>query len=56
MNTGEAKKVLEILARADGGCEFCARELFHIFIHEFPEFSDMAKAIFREKFNKDLEE
>ncbi|AGK61162.1 hypothetical protein Asulf_01163 [Archaeoglobus sulfaticallidus PM70-1] len=56
MNRDEARKVLEVLAKADGGCEFCARELFNNFIQEFPEFSDLAKTVFKKKFNKDLDE
>jgi len=55
MNKDEARKVLEILSKADGGCEFCARELFNHFIQEFPEFSNLAKTVFREKFNRNLD-
>ncbi len=56
MNREEAKKVLEIMASADGGCVFCAKELFIQFIKEFPEFSDLARKIFREKFEEEFEE
>ncbi len=56
MNRDEAIKVLQILSKADGGCEFCARELFSYFVEEFPEFSEIAKTIFKEIFNKDLED
>jgi hypothetical protein len=54
MDNHEAKTVLEILATADGGCEFCARELFNRFAERFPEFSELAESIFREKFGKEL--
>lgn len=56
MNKEEAKRVLEIMALADGGCVYCARELFNRFVKEFPEFTDMAKEIFKKKFNNELEE
>ena len=49
MEKDEAIKVLQILSKADG-------ELFSYFVEEFPEFSEIAKTIFKEKFNKDLDE
>jgi len=55
MNTDEAKKILEIMACADGGCVYCARELFLQFIREFPELVDLAKDIFKRNFNEELE-
>jgi hypothetical protein len=55
MNKEEAKRVLEIMALADGGCIYCARELFNRFVEEFPEFTGMAKQIFKKKFNNELE-
>ncbi|VVB90081.1 Uncharacterised protein [uncultured archaeon] len=55
MNEGEAKRVLGIMALADGGCIYCGSELFNRFIEEFPEFTDMAMEIFKKKFDKDLE-
>lgn len=56
MNKEEAKRVLEIMAMADGGCIYCGRELFNRFVEEFPEFTDTAREIFKKKFNKELEE
>ncbi len=55
MNTGEVKKILKIMASADGGCIYCARELFFRFISEFPDFIDIAKDIFKRTFNEELE-
>ena len=43
------------MALADGGCIYCARELFNRFVEEFPEFTGMAKQIFKKKFNNELE-
>jgi hypothetical protein len=55
MNKEEAKRVLEIMALADGGCIYCGGELFNQFIEEFPEFTDMAMEIFKKKFDIELE-
>jgi hypothetical protein len=55
MNKEEAKRVLEIIAHADGGCIYCAKELFNRFIEEFPEFTDIALDIFKKKFDTELE-
>lgn len=55
MNKEEARRTLGIMALADGGCIYCARELFDRFVKEFPEFTDMAKQIFKKKFNNELE-
>lgn len=55
MNKEEAKRVLEIMAQADGGCIYCGSELFNRFSEEFPEFTDIAKDIFKKKFNIELE-
>ena len=54
MNRNEAKKILEIMALADGGCEYCVRELYIKFIENFPEYTSLAKKKFAEKFNRDL--
>ncbi|MBU4374110.1 MAG: hypothetical protein L6244_05295 [Candidatus Methanoperedenaceae archaeon] len=55
MKKEEAKRVLEIMALADGGCIYCVKELFNRFIEEFPEFTDIAKEIFKKKFDIELE-
>ncbi len=56
MNKEEAKRVLNIMAQADKGCVYCAKDLFNRFAGEFPEFTDMAKEVFKKKFNCDLED
>jgi hypothetical protein len=55
MKKEEAKRVLEIMTLADGGCIYCVRELFNRFVEEFPEFTDIATEIFKKKFNNELE-
>ena len=54
MNRNEVEKILEIMALADGGCEYCVRELYIKFIENFPEYTSLAKKKFTEKFNRDL--
>ena len=44
------------MALADGGCMYCARELFNRFVEEFPAFIDMALVIFKRKRNNELED
>ncbi|MCD6256673.1 nucleotidyltransferase domain-containing protein, partial [Candidatus Aerophobetes bacterium] len=39
---------------ADGGCEYCVRELYMKFIENFPEYTPLAKRKFAEKFNSNL--
>ena len=56
MNKEEAKRVLEIVALADGGCVYCAKELFNRFVKAFPELTDMAIEIFKKTFNNEREE
>jgi predicted nucleotidyltransferase len=54
MNKETAKKILEIMLTADGGCEFCVRELYLKFIKEFPEYAYLARKRYREEFNQEL--
>jgi len=56
MKKEEAKKVLNIMAFADGECIFCVKELFDRFIEEFPEFTDITLTIFKKKFDIELED
>ncbi len=56
MNKEEAKRVLNIMALADGKCIFCVKELFDQFIEEFPEFTDITSAMFKKKFDIELED
>ncbi|AEH45439.1 hypothetical protein Thein_1579 [Thermodesulfatator indicus DSM 15286] len=53
--TKEEDKILNILKQADGGCVYCARELFKLFVKEFPEFNQLAKKIFVKEFEEELE-
>ncbi|MHA1237984.1 MAG: hypothetical protein ACTSSJ_01840 [Candidatus Odinarchaeia archaeon] len=55
MNKEDAEKVLKIMLTADGGCIYCARDLFNRFISEFGEFAELARNIFRKAFDEDLE-
>jgi hypothetical protein len=55
MKKEEAKRVLEIMASADGGCIYCGKDLFDRFVEEFQEFTDIAKEIFKKKFDTELE-
>jgi len=48
MDKETAKKVLEIMLNADGGCEYCVRELYLKFIKEFPEYSYLARKMYKE--------
>ena len=56
MNKEEAKRIREIIALADGGCVYCAKELFNRFVKVFPEFTDIAIEIFKKTFNNEREE
>lgn len=38
MTLEEAKKVVDIMATADGGCSVCVGSLFEMFQSKFPEF------------------
>ena len=54
MDKETAKKVLEIMLNADGGCEYCVRNLYLQFIKEFPQYSYLARKLYRETFNQEL--
>ena len=54
MDKETAKKVLEIMLNADGGCEFCVRDIYLKFIKNFPEYSYLARKMYRETFNQEL--
>jgi hypothetical protein len=55
MNQETAKKVIEILLSADGGCVFCASELIKLFVLQFPEYKTLAGELFKSKFETDIE-
>jgi len=44
------------MAKADGGCETCARELFAKFAEEYPEHRELARSLFKEIFNVDMDD
>jgi predicted nucleotidyltransferase len=54
MDKETAKKVLEIMLTADGGCEYCVRNLYLQFIKEFPQYSYLAIKLYRKTFNQEL--
>lgn len=54
MDKETAKKVLDIMLTADGGCEYCVRNLYLQFIKEFPQYSYLARKLYRETFNQEL--
>lgn len=38
MTTGEARKVVQMIAKADGGCPHCVSSLLEDFMKQFKEF------------------
>lgn len=54
MKKSDARKVLEIMTNADGGCSVCVEELFSIFIREYG-FEEIAKEIYLKIFDYELE-
>lgn len=56
MKREEAEKMLEIMMLADGGCPYNAKKLFSLFVKEFPDFSGLAKEIFKKRFGEEFEE
>jgi hypothetical protein len=47
MDKETAKKVLEIMLTADGGCEYCVINLYLQFIKKFPQYSYLARKLYR---------
>ena len=41
MDKEDAKKVIAILRTADGGCDYCVKDLLELFYAEFPEHSNI---------------
>jgi hypothetical protein len=54
MEEQEAKIILDILTGADGSCAVCAENLFEKFVAKFPEYTGLAKKIFKEEFKIEL--
>lgn len=55
MKEDDAKKVLEIMSSADGGCEFCVKSLFDKFIKVFG-FKALVFRLYKKKFGKGFKE
>ena len=55
MNETEAEKILRIMVTADGYCPTCAYLLFDDFLKEFPEFKKLAKKIWKEIFDEEID-
>ena len=55
MTRDEAKIVLDIMKTADSECWDCAGKLFNRFIKQYPQYMDLAKDIYQNKFNVDWE-
>ena len=56
MKKEDVKVILSILVRADGGCSYCASELFFEFINHYPEHEELARDFFEKKFEEKLGE
>ena len=50
MTKEEARKVLEILATADTGCNVCAGRLFSKFVKAFPGLKTIADEVWKSEF------
>jgi len=55
MNEKEAQKVVEILLFADTECCNCAGELVWRFIHAFPEYSELVKKMYEDRYDMPLD-
>ena len=55
MTNEEAKQVLNMMTKADGGCYHCAGHLMQDFIKEFPAYRELARIMYKSKFEKELE-
>jgi len=49
MNKEEAMKVIHILLAADGGCQYCAKDLIGYFSKGFPEYKALAETEYKNK-------
>ena len=55
MKESEARDVLGIMLWADGGCPYCAKNLFKSFIGRFG-FKEIANEVYKKQFSGDLED
>lgn len=53
MNKEETERVIKILLECDGGCEYCVAHLLNLFCKEFPDYEQIAKNAFQERFGKE---
>jgi len=53
MNKEETERVIKILLECDGGCEYCIAHLLNLFCKEFPDYEQIAKNAFQERFGKE---
>lgn len=49
MDENDAAKVLQIMTSADSGCPSCVRDLFVLFVAEYPDYEVLAKTIFEKE-------
>jgi len=56
MTKEEAQKMCEIMTTADGDCIECAYYLIEKFIKAFPEFKELGKSVYVQKFDTPFEE
>ena len=54
MKKEDAEKVIKIILECDGGCEHCVSNLLKLFCKEFPEYIQLSKKVFLERFGKEL--
>jgi hypothetical protein len=54
MTNEEAKKILSMMTKADGGCYHCAECLMLDFLKTFPDFRALAEIIYKRRFKKEL--
>lgn len=55
MKKNAAEKVIEIILKCDGGCEYCVSRLLNLFTAHFKEYREIAETAFKEKFGEELE-
>jgi len=56
MKKEEGEDIIKIMLSADGGCKYCVADLLQLFCTEFPDYKELAKKAFRDKFGVKLED
>lgn len=54
MTKEEIKKIIDILLKCDGGCEYCVADLVKLFCNSFPKYKDLAENMFKNEFGKNF--